>query len=186
MESFFRQTLELLETIENCLAQRRLLPALILLYSAIDIIAGLERPEGQSTKSSFVSWVETHMLRDNALDCTALELYAARCGLLHSYSADSALSQSKQARKVLYAWGTADVDHLKQAAHILGQDDCVALHVSDFVKAFRKGLADYVESVWAHPERKSIVSTRIDRWYVNMQPELLAEFLRVENNSDFD
>ena len=36
---------------------------------------------------------------------SGLDLYAARCGVLHTYTMDSRLSTEGKAKRILYAWG---------------------------------------------------------------------------------
>jgi len=70
----------LLTAIETCIANKFTLPALILMYSAIDTMAWLNRDEEHEdvTRSDFILWVETFLLPDSGLSCTAIDLYAAR------------------------------------------------------------------------------------------------------------
>jgi hypothetical protein len=85
----------LLEAIDLMVEQQRILTALILIYAGIDAIASLERRESDRTgRAGFLRWVDTFLLRDGRLPCTALELYGSRCGILHTFSADSDLSRS--------------------------------------------------------------------------------------------
>lgn len=80
MEAFYRNALEQLEAVEDCLKARRILSALCQLYSLVDVTASLEKRPGEGSSSSFVRWVDENMLPASALRCTALELCAARCG----------------------------------------------------------------------------------------------------------
>jgi hypothetical protein len=84
-----KNLVEHLAAIEDCLQKRRILQCLCLLYAGIDVVASLERMPQESTKSAFVRWVEENVLKVRPMSCTALELYAARCGILHSFTADS-------------------------------------------------------------------------------------------------
>lgn len=68
------------------------------------------------TRADFIAWAEKYLLPESGLDCTALELYAARCGALHTMSPESQLAREGKARRVLYAWGTHDAKKLELAA----------------------------------------------------------------------
>lgn len=54
---------------EDCLVQRRNLPALLLLYTAIDIVAGLDRPakKKDATRADFRAWVDEFLLPGSGL-----------------------------------------------------------------------------------------------------------------------
>src|SRR5438477_12737481 len=80
--AFQRNLTELLDSIEDCLAKRRILPCLMLLYSGIDVIASLEA--GTASRSAFTKWVNRYVLKSTSLSCTASDLYGARCGILHT------------------------------------------------------------------------------------------------------
>src|SRR5271167_3287926 len=98
MIAFYDHVIQQLEAIENCLANRRIVPCLCLLYTVIDVIASLERKPEEGTRAAFVHWVGENMLKTYPLPCTALELYAARCGVLHTFTPDSELSRHGKAR----------------------------------------------------------------------------------------
>jgi len=89
--------------INSCEANKFVLPALMLIYSGIDILASLERRKGEGTKASFTRWVDEYLLKAVSLPCTSLELYAARCGILHTLTPESDLSRKGKAREVGYA-----------------------------------------------------------------------------------
>jgi len=93
------------EAVVRCLGARLILPALSLLFVGIDIVASLERQPGEGMKASFTRWVEQYLLPARPLGCTSIELYAARCGILHTFTAESDLSRTGKARKLYYAWG---------------------------------------------------------------------------------
>lgn len=99
---FERNAEELLTAIEACLRSRLLLPGLLLLYAGIDIMAWLNRPKSHADvqRSDFVEWAEKYLLPGTKLACSAIDLYAARCSLLHSYTAESRLSREGKAKQV--------------------------------------------------------------------------------------
>src|SRR6266446_10096439 len=91
------------EAIEDELEKRRHLPALILIYTTIDSIAWLtSRNDLSRVRERFESWV-SRWLTPSLLQCSATELYAARCGILHTFTSRSDLSDSGKARRVAYS-----------------------------------------------------------------------------------
>src|SRR5438270_13604050 len=62
--------------------------ALILLYAAIDAMAYMSLPETETyvRPVDFIRWVDKYMISTGWLNVTSRELYAARCGLLHTFS----------------------------------------------------------------------------------------------------
>ncbi len=103
LKTFERHMDTLFGAINSCEANKFVLPALMLIYSGIDILASLERRKGEGTKASFTRWVDEYLLKAVSLPCTSLELYAARCGILHTLTPESDLSRKGKAREVGYA-----------------------------------------------------------------------------------
>lgn len=182
MDGFYQNTKALIDSIEECLEKRRLLPCLTLLYVGIDIVAALERKHRESTKAAFVRWVNRYLLKARSLPCTALELYAARCGIVHTFTPDSDLSRKGQARKILYGWGTAKVEDLQEASNILVRTDCVAVHVRDLIDAFRCGLAEYLKELAPDPERQQAVRRRAGLWFVHLDQNVVKKFVELHKN----
>src|SRR4051794_40413015 len=76
---------ELMQAIRACNDAALHMPALILLYSCIDIMANLDLPRSlqEGRRTDFIRWAEEYLLEESDLPCSGAELYAARCGLLH-------------------------------------------------------------------------------------------------------
>ena len=177
MKSLYQNMFAVLETIEDCLEKGRAMPALVLLYSAIDAVASLERQSGEDTKAYFKRWVEAYMLKALPPPCTALELYAARCGIVHNFAAESDLFRKGQVRCIVYAWGTAKAEDLQKAGDILHRTDSVAVHVTDIIKAFRNGLENYLEEISADKLRQERVAKGLSIWLINLQPASIEALL---------
>jgi hypothetical protein len=108
---------DLLEAATICLMHEKVLPGVCLVFIAMDTMAALSRPAGTSHgRRHFVEWVEKYLLLGSGLPCTALEIYAARCGLLHSQSPRSQLSKAGQVRDIWYALGSVTAAEMQAAA----------------------------------------------------------------------
>jgi len=173
--AFEENLIGLLESVEDCLAKRRILPCLMLIYSGIDVIASLET--GKASRSVFIRWVNKYLLKAASLSCTALDLYGARCGILHTFSAKSDMSAKGQAREIVYAWGNAKAADLAAASIALGRNDCV-LRLRDLINAFRVGLADYLEEVMKDDKRKQKLEAGAGLWFTHLDQETVRTFLK--------
>jgi hypothetical protein len=176
MIPFEENVITLLESIDDCLAKQRILPCLTLLYSGIDVVASLEYPA--STRARFIKWVDEYLLTNTSLSCTGADLYGARCGLLHSFSAESDLSNQGKARQIIYAWGSAKAEDLAAAAKALGRGDC-AVHIRDLIDAFRAGLANYLEEVTRDPNREQKLKAKVGLWFAHMGQDPVKTFLKL-------
>jgi hypothetical protein len=176
MDKFYKHAIELTDAIQDCLAKRRILPCLTLLYSGIDVIASLEAKSSESTQDSFVRWVETYMLKNGSFSCTALDLYAARCGILHTFTPESRLRRSGRARFISYAWGGASASKLEQAGKLLGEE-YPAVQIEDLIHAFRSGVANQFEEVCNDPQRERQFEKSVARWFGTLDHTIVDAFL---------
>jgi len=70
-------------------------------------------PHSDATAETFCNWVERYLFPQRRLACSAPELYAARCGVLHTFTADSRMARRGDARRVVYAWGPKKADEVQ-------------------------------------------------------------------------
>jgi hypothetical protein len=96
----------ILTGIDLCLRQECLVSGVALIFSGIDSLAALTRPidATNTSRSVFIEWVEQFLLPESGLACSAIDFYAARCGVLHTHSADSDLQRQGSARPLIYEW----------------------------------------------------------------------------------
>jgi hypothetical protein len=178
MLAFYQNAVQQMDALEDCLKSGRIISCLCLLYSLIDVTASLERRPPEGTKAAFVRWVEENMLKRQPLSCSALELYAARCGVLHTFTPDSDLSRDGLARTIVYAWGNARAEDLAEAGRRLGRND-VAIHIADLLACFRAGLDAYLEGVVHDSGRLRSIEQQATPWFIHMHQEIVNRFLSV-------
>jgi hypothetical protein len=153
-------------------------PCLVVLYSTIDAASWLAaNHDGDVTKKDFISWVDRFLLPESALECSAIDLYAARCGALHSLSAHSSLQRKGQARLVCYAWGTASASDLHNVLTDLRAKDFVAVHLDSLANALFKGWERYLASLGSHPKAVQRLSHRASFLFSSLGPEPVKRVL---------
>jgi hypothetical protein len=104
---------QLCDAIEACVGKDLTIPCLILIYSAIDIAGWLDSEDSrESVRNRFTRWVDRYLLPAKSLDCTAAELYGARCGVVHTFSPESGLSKKGVVRKIVYVSGSSEAGKL--------------------------------------------------------------------------
>lgn len=101
---FLERVNEFTISIKLLLDAKHTLPALVMLYAAIDILGSLLRPESEpDTKGEyFKKWADDYMIGHSQVAFTSEELWGARCGLLHTHTAASNLSRQGKARQLHY------------------------------------------------------------------------------------
>lgn len=96
----------ILNGINLCLSAECLVSGVALIFCGIDSLAALTRPVdvADTSRSVFIKWIERFLLPGSGLACTALDLYAARCGVIHTHSAVSDFQRQGSARSLIYEW----------------------------------------------------------------------------------
>jgi len=170
-----RRVAQLFAAIEICRDKKLILPALILVYSTIDIMAWLNRDEQHEDvkRSDFLLWVETFLLPNTDLACTSLDLYGARCSLLHSYSAASRLSRKGEASQLFYAWGDADEEELQKLIDRDNTRDAKAVHVEKLISALKVAVQRFLATM-SHTE---LIQLRVEKFFTDMPPLKLDDLL---------
>jgi hypothetical protein len=182
LQPYFQAMKQLKDAIEDCVSKGRVLSCLTLLYSAIDILASLEKHPHDGTKASFVRWVDTYMLPNRAFRFSSIDLYAARCGIIHAFSAESDLSRTGQANKIVYAWGTACADSLRQTGQALGRTE-ITVHVRDLIDGFGHAVVKYVDEVADHPRQHSRFFQSVGGWLVGVDSSAVEQFLAMRKTA---
>jgi hypothetical protein len=175
---FINSYAEIIIAIDYCLSEKLILPALILIYTAIDSVSWIASDdENQKVRERFQIWVNTWMLQKYPLSCTAEELYAARCGILHTLTPDSDLSEKKGINRIMYAWGNALQTDLDTSIKLLEYPRYVAVHVNDIFLSFKNGFADYLQTLETDKVKKELFYEKANKHFVNMDSTVIKDFL---------
>lgn len=150
-----RAIYQILSAAESCLVNKTTVPALILIYSGIDIVVGLatDVPDGRNeTTKNFVKWVNRYVAPQKTLSCTAEDLYGARCGVVHGFTPISDLSTKGHVKQIYYAHGKSSEAKLKELISLGRMTDRVAIHTDQLMAAVREGIKRFLEEV-KHDEK---------------------------------
>jgi hypothetical protein len=169
---------DLVDSIWDCLNRQQILPCLVLLYSGIEIVAKMGSVPSEGTRAYFVRWVTKYILNKGQFEATALDLYAARCGIVHAFSPDSDLYRDGKARRISYAWGSADSKKLSASIAALSYD-LVSVHLNELVHAFNIGVADFLTDLSNLPEERRRAEQVRGSWFTNLEEAVLDDFLRL-------
>ena len=96
----------MLRGIQIVLEAECLVSAVALMFAAMDSLAALTRPVDATDTGRTVctEWADKYLRPSETLGCTSTDLYAARCGVLHTHSPDSRLEREGKARRLVYEW----------------------------------------------------------------------------------
>lgn len=184
MDMLEKHIKDLLTAITYCYTHELLMPCLVLLYSGIDVAASLEASLGQGVRERFEKWVERYMLNNGSLPCTATELYAARCAVVHTFTPDSDISRAGKARVVAYAYGIASLEKLDKATVLTQRQALQAnVHLKDLIEAFRSGFESYLKEAFADGTRWREVIQNASNWTVSIDPNKVEQFVELSSSS---
>jgi len=133
--------------------------ALILTYAAMDAMAYLSMPENKKEvhRADFIDWVENYMHTDpkQPYQYQGIDLYGARCALVHRYGATSRLSDSGGCKVFNYHNGSEHI--YKPNIH----EDLVAISYPRFINDFFGAMRVFLANIMKDKELKKRVEGRI-------------------------
>jgi len=175
---------DLFTAIIHCYQNQLLMPCLVLFYAGIDVAASLEPSVAKGVGERFEKWVDRYMLNGRSLPCTAKELYAARCGVVHTFTPDSSISKAGTARVVGYAYGNAELKKLDEATAFSGRQGLQAnVHLGDLIEAFHAGYETYLKEALADSARWREVMENAGAWTVYIDTALVDKYLAAKSHS---
>lgn len=137
--------------------------ALIILYTAIDTLAWSNKAQGDVTKKDFCDWVSTYMEPELNLGCAEEDLYAARCGLVHSHAAESKMSRQGIA-KLLYYYSSPDSLNKMKEQISERDEDALPIYITDLLKCFLLASDNYFIAISSNDEKLKEVVKRLNLW----------------------
>jgi hypothetical protein len=135
--------------------------AVILILCGIDAMAYLDMPATQDdvTRSDFVRWAERYIKFPCHEQLTGLDLYGARCAMLHNYSTTSDLSRQGKCRQVGYM--DKSVPEVRFDPDV--SKDLVLVSVPAFAGAFFSGVDKFLVDLFADPKKAPIAEQRLKK-----------------------
>ncbi|MEO3691673.1 hypothetical protein [Roseateles paludis] len=144
--------------IKFCLENKRMVAGAQLLMSAIDVASGIERPRDKldTTRDDFISWADRYLtLSGPEYTLRGVDLYAARCGLLHGYTAQAKLIS--QGKAVMLGW----LDDMMPPVRANEDQSLVLASLAALFVAFNHGLADSISRINRNEELAALVNERM-------------------------
>lgn len=149
----------------NCVFEnQRYRAGVILIYSGIDAMAFLGMPANQFdvSGSDFIEWVERYIRFPGTEQLTGIDLYGARCAMLHSYGVKSKASRQGKCRMVAYM----DRCHLPVIYSPSVSQDLVLVSIYALRDAFFGGIDSFLVDLFSDPERARTAENRLQQFTV--------------------
>ena len=155
----YASLIQLLGEIDKAWNAEANVAALAMVYIGIDTMALLACPVGEPSQkdTDFITWVDQYLKAEPASEYQyeGIDVYAARCAVLHSYGSVAKLHRKANPPR-MFGY-TDDGPHRKDDAGRL-----VIISVAVLIYDFRKAMAKFVTEIWANPELKRRVDSRMD------------------------
>lgn len=138
----------------DCLAS-----AVILIYSGIDTMAYLAMPKGQTDVKGeyFIDWAGRYIRFPCKDQLTGVDLYGARCAMVHTYSVSSKLLREGKARIIGYL--NRSVPEVRYNPKI--DREKVLVSVPALADAFFQGTDRFLVDVFSDKSRAPLVEARM-------------------------
>lgn len=161
--------------IDMCIEKGLLMPSLTLIYSGIDSLASLSRPKEKEkvTRSDFKKWCTDYLIPDSNLNCNAADLYAARCGILHTSTAVSDLSKKDEASELIYYIGNISDEKQSKYQEIIDEKyprKTRIINITDLEKAHKESYFSFVDELDQNQVKREMVYERAKYYFVHSAP----------------
>ena len=141
--------------------------ALALVFSSIDKMAWLTSVNIDHTRSDFIRWIDDYLLPAGSISLDAIDLYAARCGFLHTGSSESKLFRDGKAKQIFYSVGPrrplgeilTEV-HAKLPKLGLTPDDVVIVQCIELLEQWVAALERFTDAIEADASREAHTKKR--------------------------
>jgi hypothetical protein len=141
----------------------------VLLYATIDALAWLSLPaeKAKTVRWDFKQWVETYLLPNSRLGCTSSDLYSARCGLLHSNTAESELSRGGEASEIYYCTDDCGGVMINLMANTPQPPKIIGIH--ELLGALQSAIEAFEKQLVTDSALSALVGSRLEHHFLQAQ-----------------
>ena len=153
--------MQIKEPIRLLLEHKHFSSAIKLIYSGIDTMAYLSMSKGKSdvTKSDFVTWVDKYLKFKCREQLTGLDVYGARCSMLHNHGTASKLSRQGKCRQIGYADKMQPVIVFQP----LISPELVLVSIPALAESFFNGVDKCLIDLFSNPKKKNLAESRLNK-----------------------
>ena len=146
---------DMFAAIDACYYRALVVPCLSLVYTVIDTISWLAYGGKEaSSKKRFLKWTETYLLPQLGSSYDSIDIYAARCSILHGLSWESDLSKNHKARSIVYSIGRNTENSSELDKEIFSKDHVASIHIDTFIASLKAAVNTFFLDVASCDELK--------------------------------
>jgi hypothetical protein len=165
---------DLISSIDLLFKSKKNLPTLILLYSTIDILSWLNREKNHidSLRSDFINWCNLFLEPERNFNCSGEDLYSARCGILHSYTAYSRMTRNGEAKQLWYSWGNIDFKKFEEIIKISKYSALAKpIQIEKLIQILNEGIISFANYIENKPDKEILVFKRAEQLFSEIKNE---------------
>jgi hypothetical protein len=152
----------LIAEIKRCEAANATIAAVAMVYVGIDAMSFLALPAGRERqeRADFIAWVDAYMKAhpDQPYQYRGIDVYGARCALLHNYGSEATFHQQNTQVKT---FGYHDGG--KHAFDSRVSSDMVIIATGSLLNDFIHAVQAFLVAVQADPELRARVEARLPK-----------------------
>lgn len=162
MPANWQALVHMVDEIKRCDENNITTASIAMSYICIDALANLSRPveKEKATRKDFIDWANNYLTShpDQPYKYRGKDIYAARCALLHTFSAEAKLHED-------------DSDTIKFAYHDGGihyfdpevDPQLVLIGAKSFTNDVVIGIGKFMDACGAEPHLMGLVTSRLDK-----------------------
>lgn len=163
---------EMFEAIDACYYKALIIPCLSLIYIVVDSIGWLAYGDKEeSSKKRFIEWSEKYLLPHVKDNCSAIDLYSARCSILHGLSWESTLSQNHKAKRIVYSLGQGTENSSELDKEIFSQEYVVSVHIDSLIASLKLAVSDFFKNAEANEKLRQRIGQADGKRYAKIRIE---------------
>lgn len=159
---------KIIKEIKTVQESEALIATVIITFVSIDTMAYLSMPAEQAKNNSkdFINWVNKYMRTEDSQSYQYIpnEMWAARCGKLHSYSSYSDIATKKGYKLYGYHDGANHIYNPQESTRL------VLISVPRLVNDFIHGVKNYLQDTSKDKKLKQLLDSRITK--INQQYDI--------------
>ena len=161
---------EMFGAIDACYHKALIMPCLSLIYTTIDSISWLAYGDKEeSTKKRFIQWSETYLLPLLKDNCSSIDLYSARCSILHGLSWESDLSKNHKAKRIVYSLGRNTENSSELDKEIFSQDHVASVHIDSLIASLKAAVNAFFTDANTNEELNSRIEKANGQRYAKIR-----------------
>lgn len=160
-QTISQRAVEMIGTVKGLSAQGFTIPTLLYMHASLDAVSSWSRPihQEKTNREVFKAWVDEYLLPGSGLPCASIDIYGARCGLLHNLTFASELSRQGVARELLFTSARHLVADFQSYNDAQGHNVCIVVF-DDYIAAFYQAMIRFVKKMQNDGE----LLERVLRW----------------------